>query len=62
MKAQQLIDFLMTNPNTNSVVVIHEPSSSLIGKRQNGIPNKKRENHLVLMVKMSNKEATAEEL
>jgi hypothetical protein len=61
-KAQQLIDFLMTNPNTNSVIVIHDPSSSLIGKIQKGRPNKKRENHLVLMMKMSNKEATAEEL
>jgi hypothetical protein len=61
-KAQQLIDFLMTNPNTNSVIVIHDPSSSLIGKRKNGRPNKKRENHLVLMMKMSNKEATAEEV
>jgi hypothetical protein len=61
-KAQQLIDFLMTNPNTNSVIVIHDPSSSLIGKRQKGRPNKKRENHLVLMMNISNKEATAEEL
>jgi hypothetical protein len=61
-KAQQLIDFLMTNPNTNSVSVIHDQSSSLIGKRQNGRPNKKQENHLVLMMKISNKEATAEEL
>jgi hypothetical protein len=41
MKAQQLIDFLMTNPNTDSVIVIHDPSSSLIGKRQKGRPNKK---------------------
>jgi hypothetical protein len=61
-RAQQLIDYLMTNPNTNSVIVIHDPSSSLIGKRQKGRPNKKQENHLVLMMKMSNKEATAEEL
>jgi hypothetical protein len=61
-KAQQLIEFLMTNPNTNSVIVIHDPLSSLIGKRQKGRPNKKRENQLVLMMKMSNKEATAEEL
>jgi hypothetical protein len=60
--AKQLIYYLMTNPNTNSVIVIHDPSSSLIGKRQKGSPNKKRENHLVLMMKMSNKEATTEEL
>jgi hypothetical protein len=40
-KAQQLIDFLMTNPNTNSVIVTHDPSSSLIGKRQKGRPNNK---------------------
>jgi hypothetical protein len=61
-KAQQLIDFLMTNPHTNSAIVIHDHSSSLIGKRQKGRPNKKRGNHLVLMMKMSNKSATAEEL
>jgi hypothetical protein len=61
-KAQQLIDFLMTNPNPNSAIVIHDPSSSLIGKRQKVRPNKKRENHLVIMMKMSKKEATAEEL
>jgi hypothetical protein len=29
-KAQQLIDFLMTNPNPNSVIIIHDSSSSLI--------------------------------
>jgi hypothetical protein len=61
-KAQQLVDFLMTNPNTNSVIVIHDPSSLIIGKIQKGKPNKKRENPLVLMMNMSNKEATAEEL
>jgi hypothetical protein len=61
-KSPQLIDFLMTNPNPNSVLVIHDPSSSLIGKIQKGRPNKKRENHLVLIMKMSNKEATVEEL
>jgi hypothetical protein len=38
-KAQQCIDFLMTNPNTNSVIFIHDPSSSLIGKRQKVRPN-----------------------
>jgi hypothetical protein len=54
-KAQQLIDFLTTNPNTNSVIVIHDPLSSPIGKRQEGRPNKKQEHHLVLMMKMSNK-------
>jgi hypothetical protein len=59
-KAHKLIDFLMTNPNKNSVIVIHDPSSSLIGKIQKGRPNKKRENHFVFMMKMSNKEATAE--
>jgi hypothetical protein len=40
-KAHKLIDYLMTNPNTNSVIIIHDPSSSLIGKRQKGRPNKK---------------------
>jgi hypothetical protein len=40
-KAQQLVDSLMKNTNTNSVIVIHDPSSSLIGKRQKGRPNKK---------------------
>jgi hypothetical protein len=61
-KAQQLVDYLMINPDTNAVIVIHDPSSALIGGRQKGRPNKKRENHLVLLMKMSNKEATAEEL
>jgi hypothetical protein len=32
-KSQKLFDFLMTNPNTNSVIFIHDPLSSLIGKR-----------------------------
>jgi hypothetical protein len=59
-KAQQLVDYLMTNPNTNAVIVIHDPSSALIGERQKSRPNKKRENHLVLLMKMWNKEATAE--
>jgi hypothetical protein len=40
-KAQKFIDFLTTHPNTNSVIVIHDPSSSLIGKIQKGRPNKK---------------------
>jgi hypothetical protein len=61
-KAQQLVDCLMTNPDTNAVIVIHDPSSALIGGRQKGRPNKKRENHLVLLMKMSNKEASVEEL
>jgi hypothetical protein len=61
-KAQQLVDYIMTNPYTNVVIVINDPSSALIGGRQNGWPNKKRENHLVLLMKMSNKEATSEEL
>jgi hypothetical protein len=61
-KAQQLVDFLMTNPDTNAVIVIHDPSSALIGGRQKGRPSKKRENHLVLLMKMANKEASVEEL
>jgi hypothetical protein len=56
-KAQQLVDYLMTNPDTNAVIVIHDPSSALIGCRQKGRPNKKRENHLVLSMNMANKEA-----
>jgi hypothetical protein len=44
-KAQQLVDYLMTNPDTNA-------SSALIGGRQKGRLNKKRENHLVLLMKM----------
>jgi hypothetical protein len=61
-KAQQLVDYLMTTPDTNAVIVIHDPSSALIGGRQKGRPNKKKENHLVLLMKMSNKEASVEEL
>jgi hypothetical protein len=38
----------MTNPYTNVVIVIHDPSSALIDGRQKGRPNKKRENILVL--------------
>jgi hypothetical protein len=34
----------------------------LIGGRQKGRPNKKREHHLVLLMKISNKEASVEEL
>jgi hypothetical protein len=34
----------------------------LIGGRQKGRPKKKRENHLVLLMQMSNKEASVEEL
>jgi hypothetical protein len=52
----------MTNPDTNAVIVILDPSSALIGGRQKGRPNKKRENHLVLLMMMSNKEASVEEL
>jgi hypothetical protein len=59
-KAQQLVDYLMTNTDTNAVIVIHDPYSELIGGRQKGRPNKKRENHLVLLMKMSNKEASVE--
>jgi hypothetical protein len=62
IRAHQLVDYLMTNPDTNAVIVIHDPSSALIGGRQKGRPNKKRENHLVLLMKMSNKEAFVEEL
>jgi predicted house-cleaning NTP pyrophosphatase (Maf/HAM1 superfamily) len=61
-KAQQLVDYLMTNPDANAVIVIHDPSSALIGGRQKGRPNKKRENHFVLLRKMSNKEASVEKL
>jgi hypothetical protein len=42
-KAQQLVDYLMTHSDTNAVIVIHDPSSALIGGRQKGRPNKKRE-------------------
>jgi hypothetical protein len=56
------MDYLMTNHDTNAVIVIHDPSSALIGVRQKGRPNKKRENHLVLLMKMANKEASVEEL
>jgi hypothetical protein len=37
----------MTNPDTNAVIVIDDPSSALIGGRQKGRPNMKRENHLI---------------
>jgi hypothetical protein len=62
MKAQKLVDCLMTNPDTSAVIVIHDPSLELFGGRQKGRPNKKRENHFVLLIKMSNKEASVEEL
>jgi hypothetical protein len=42
MKAQQLVDYILTNPDTNAVIVIHDPSSALIRGRQKGRPNKKR--------------------
>jgi hypothetical protein len=61
-KAQQLVDYLMNNPDTNSVTVIHDPSSALICGRQKSRPNKNWESHLVLLMKMSNKEASVEEL
>jgi hypothetical protein len=41
-KAQQIVEFLMTNPDTNKVIVVHDPSSAFIYERQNGRPNKKR--------------------
>jgi hypothetical protein len=28
LKAQQLVDYLMTNPDINAVIVIHDPSSA----------------------------------
>jgi hypothetical protein len=37
------------HPDTNAVIVIHDPSSALIGGRQKGRPNKKRENHVKLL-------------
>jgi hypothetical protein len=61
-KAQQLMHYLMINPDTNAVFFIHHPSSALFSGRQKGRPNKKRENHLVLLTMMSNKEASMEEL
>jgi hypothetical protein len=61
-KAQKLVDYSMNNPDKNAVIIIHDPSSALIGGRQKGRPNKKQETHLVLLIKMSNKEATMEEL
>jgi hypothetical protein len=30
-KTQQLVDYLMTNPDTDAVIFIHDPSSALIG-------------------------------
>jgi hypothetical protein len=41
-KAQQLVVYLMTNPDTNAVIVIHDPSSAL------------RKNHMVFLMKMAN--------
>jgi hypothetical protein len=38
---QQLVGFLMTNPDINTVIDIHDPSSALMGGRQKGRPNKK---------------------
>jgi hypothetical protein len=56
------MDYLMTSTYTNAVIVIYDPSSALIGGRQKGRPNKKRENNLVLLMKMANKEEYVEEL
>jgi hypothetical protein len=61
-KAQQLVDYLMTNPDIDAVSVIHDPCSAIIGGIKKSRPNKKRENHLVLLMKMSNKESSMEEL
>jgi hypothetical protein len=61
-KSQQLVDFCMTNLDTNTAIVIHDHYYALKGGRQNGRPNQKGENHLVLLMKMSNKEATLEGL
>jgi hypothetical protein len=60
-KPRHIVYYLITNPDTNAVIVIHDPSSALIGGRKMAGP-KKGENNLVLLMKMSNKEATAEEL
>jgi hypothetical protein len=54
-KAHQLVDYLMTYPETNAGIVIHDPTSPRIGGRQKDRPDKKKENHLVLLMKMSNK-------
>jgi hypothetical protein len=40
-RAQHLVDYLMNNPDTNAVIVIHDPSSALIGGIKKGRPNKK---------------------
>jgi hypothetical protein len=40
-KCQKLVDFLMTNIYTNTVIVIRDPFSAAIGGKQNGRPNKK---------------------
>jgi hypothetical protein len=41
-KTHQLVHYIMTNPDTNAVIVIFcDPSSALIGGRQKGRPNKK---------------------
>jgi hypothetical protein len=61
-KAQQLVDYLITNTETNAVIVIHDPSSALVGGRHKGRPNKKRGNQTVLLMKMANKDASVEEL
>jgi hypothetical protein len=42
-KAQQLVDYLINNPDSNTVIVLYDPSSALIGGRQKGRPNKKRQ-------------------
>jgi hypothetical protein len=42
-KAQQLVDFLMTNPNINATIAINDPSYALIGGRQKDWPKKTRE-------------------
>jgi hypothetical protein len=40
-KSQQLVDLFKTDPDTNAVIVIHDPSSELISGRQKGRSNKK---------------------
>jgi hypothetical protein len=40
-KSQQLVDYRMTNLDTNAVIVIHDPYSALLGGRQKGRSNKK---------------------
>jgi hypothetical protein len=40
-KAQQLVDYLMTTPDTNAVIVIHDPSSALLVGEKKGGPTRR---------------------